>query len=89
MALSFSLNILPLFRQKDIVCMESLEVRLNDYAYMGNSAGDDVYKDYANARHVLAHLTGEEQPRMPKGGPFWDDGKLEIFRNWVASGCLK
>ncbi|GAB1720468.1 MAG: hypothetical protein NTAFB09_21990 [Nitrosospira sp.] len=69
--------------------MGSFDVRLNDYAYMGNSGGDGVYKDYANARHVLAHLTGEEQPRMPMGGPFWDEGKLGIFRDWIAAGCPK
>jgi len=34
-------------------------------------AGDDNFADHANARHVLARLSGTELPRMPADGAYW------------------
>ena len=87
MSKSFQQDILPLFRQRDILCMGNMNVLLNDYSYMSNPAGDAIHHDYANARHIFAHLKGDEQPRMPPGGPYWPDEKLNILYEWINSGC--
>jgi hypothetical protein len=86
MAVSFSADILPLFRPIDINHMKPRGVKLDEYTYMSEPAGDDTYPDHANARWVYAFLTGEQTPRMPPGGPFWDDPKLQKFKDWMDGG---
>ena len=83
---SFVNDIVPLFRQKDINCMRDMGVDLTSYTYMSDATGDASYADHANARHVLARLRGDEMPRMPMGGPYWNDGALGAYRNWVEEG---
>ena len=56
---------------------------------MSDPASDEVYADHAVARHVYAHLTGTtEGPRMPLGGPFWAQDKLELFQSWIEEGLM-
>jgi hypothetical protein len=86
MAVSFSANILPLFRPIDIQHMQPNGVLLSDYTYMSNPAGDDTYPDHANARWVYAYLTGDQSPRMPLGGPYWSDSQLQLYQNWMDGG---
>jgi hypothetical protein len=85
---SFATDILPLFRPQDINCMRPAPhgVLLDDYAYMSDETGDGVFADHANARHVFAHLTGDERPQMPKGGPFWSEADLATFEQWMTDG---
>jgi hypothetical protein len=83
---SFAAQIAPLFRNQDVFCMNPLAVRLKDYAYMSDGAGDGTYADHANARHVYARLTGDETPRMPAGGPFWSQAQLQLFDDWMDGG---
>lgn len=85
---SFASDVAPLFSDGDVACMKRFAVNLTDPDYMRDPAGNDAFADYANARHVYARLTGTETPRMPKGGPFWDDAKLQLFDEWMTDGFL-
>lgn len=81
---SFANDILPLFTDRDAHCMGGMGVHLREYDYMADPAGDAVYPDHANARHVLARLNGTETPRMPPGGPDWSDAQIALFETWMA-----
>lgn len=78
---SFANDIRPLFRPIDIATMLEFNVRLGEYAYMADP--DDGYR---NARDVGAYLTGDRQPRMPVGGPFWTEEQLRLFARWMDDG---
>lgn len=80
---SFASAIAPLFSDGDARCMGGMGVMLRDFGYMADPAGDDVYADHANARHVLARLKGQEAPRMPPGGTPWADEKIALFEAWM------
>jgi len=86
-SVSFERDILPLFRPMDIQCMrgQGAGFLLADYQFM--SAKDDTGA-YANASLTLDHLTGDETPRMPFGGPYWSDESIDLFRSWIKGGCL-
>jgi hypothetical protein len=85
MAVSFATDILPLFRSKDVNCMKKGGVALDSYEYMSNASGDSAFPDHANARHVHAHLAGDETPRMPPDGA-WPAANLEKFAQWMTDG---
>ena len=78
---SFAKDILPLFRAEDIDHMKPMDIRLDDYAYMSDSANN-----HGNAQSVYDSLTGKTQPRMPLGGPYWSKDKLDLFQNWMNGG---
>ena len=63
---SYSKDVKPLFRQRDIDCMNPFGVLLDDFNYMSDPTGDGVFADHANGRHVYARLTGEEHPGCRK-----------------------
>jgi hypothetical protein len=84
--ISFAKDIVTLFTSKDINCMKNFGVFLDDYQFMGEPSGDISYIDHANARHVYARLKGDDQPRMPKGGPYWSDEMLNKFEDWINGG---
>jgi hypothetical protein len=83
---SFGADIRPLFSARDINCMKNYFVNLDDYQYMSAPDGDNIFSDHANARHVLAHLTGAETPRMPQGGPYWTQSQLDLLKQWMDDG---
>lgn len=83
MTVSFAKDIAPLFTDGDARCMGGMGVHLREYDYMANPTGDAVFADHANARHVLARLNGTEAPRMPPGGPGWDEAQLALFTAWM------
>lgn len=74
---SFKNDILPLFRAVDINHMKPMGVLLNNYPYMSTPA---------NAQNVYSYLTGDSQPQMPIGGPFWTAAQLALFNSWMTSG---
>lgn len=84
MAGSFQTDVLPLFRPQDIQHMNAMGVKLNQFDWMSNPAGDGKYPDHAHANHVYARLAGTETPRMPSGGPFWTDAQLETLHDWMT-----
>jgi hypothetical protein len=86
---TFADDILPLLTPSQIQCMAGKGVFLDDFAYMSDAASDDVYPDHAAARHVYARLAGTtEGPRMPLGGPFWGQDKLDLFQSWIEKGFM-
>ena len=84
--ISFSGDIVPMFRPQDVTCMRGFNVLLSAYDYMSDPSADPDYPDHANARHVLARLEGAETPRMPKGGPFWSQAMLSKYKTWMEGG---
>jgi hypothetical protein len=74
---SFKNDILPLFRQIDIDHMKPMGVFLDEYTYMSMPA---------QAQSVYSYLTGDSQPRMPLGGPFWTAAQLALFNLWMTTG---
>jgi hypothetical protein len=74
---SFKNDILPLFRPVDISHMQPMGVLLDDYTYMSTPA---------NAQTVYSYLTGDSQPQMPMGGPFWTAAQLQLFNSWMTTG---
>ena len=78
MPVSFARDIKPLFRTVDVDHMGPLGVLLDDYAYMS-----DATDDHVNANAVLDVLKNH---RMPPGGPFWSQDKLDLFSKWMADG---
>ena len=84
--ISFAKDIRPLFSIREIQCMKTPGVRLDDYSYMADDQGGGDFPDHANARNVLVYLTGAKQPRMPPGGPYWSTSNLEKFETWMTDG---
>ncbi len=74
---SFNADILPLFTRSDIEHMNAFGVRLGQHDWMSQPC---------NAKNVYKYLSGESQPRMPLGGPYWSQSQLELFARWMATG---
>jgi hypothetical protein len=85
---SFANDIKPKFRPQDIACMNRQQIPLVDYDYMSDPTGDASYADHANARHVLARLSGTETRRMPLNGPYWSDADIKTLSDWIEGGVL-
>ena len=81
MSVSFASQIVRMFRQKDIDCMQAYGVLLNNYTYMSDPSGN-----HANASQVRDYLTGALTPRMPKGGPFWAQTMIDLYNQWMSDG---
>jgi len=76
-SVSFERDIKPLFRQIDLDHMAPMGVALDDYEYMS---------DASNAKSVYEFLTGDQEPRMPIGGPYWSQEQLELYSRWLEAG---
>lgn len=72
---SFKTDILPMFRQGDIDCMEPYDVHLDSYEWMS---------DPTNAKNVYLRLSGKRTPRMPADGAYWDKDMLKKFNDWMT-----
>jgi hypothetical protein len=88
MSASFANDIAHLFNSRDLSCMARLGVHLDDYSYMSDPSSDGAFADHANARDVYAHLTGDKEPRMPLGGPYWSAAQLQLYAQWMMDGFL-
>ena len=75
--LSFERDIRPMFRDIDVDHMENMGVMLADHTWMS---------DPENAKRVLAFLSGDEEPRMPPGGPYWTEEQLKRLSDWIEGG---
>lgn len=73
MALSFTTDIRPLFRDGDIKCMEKAGVKLNDPAWMCIPA---------NAQSVYAAVSAG---KMPPDAP-WAPDRISLFKRWMDAG---
>ena len=76
-SVSFERDIKPLFREIDLDHMTPMGVPLDDYSYMS---------DPSNAQAVYEYLTGDQEPRMPIGGPYWSQEQLELYARWLEAG---
>jgi len=70
MDVTYFKDIKPLFREKDVTCMQE---RFNLYSY------DDVSK-YADAIYQQVSTY-----KMPEDGP-WTDDKIKLFKEWMDTG---
>lgn len=87
MTTSFERDIKPLFRPMDKSCMAGFGIDLGDYAWMSDPAGDAEFPDHANSRGVHERLLPDAGAgRMPKNGPYWDEGKITTFEKWMDEG---
>ena len=74
MALSFSANIRPCFREGDIECMARAGVKLDDPAWMCVPA---------NAQNVYDQVASGH---MPPDAP-WPPDRIALFKKWMDAGC--
>ena len=74
---SFAAKIKPLFTATDVAHMKPMGVKLNNYAYMSNSAGG-----HANAKAVYNKVKSGE---MPPGAP-WPAARVSLFAKWMSDG---
>jgi hypothetical protein len=81
MAVSFSKDIVPLFRKVDIDHMRQHQVFLDDYKYMSDPTGD-----HANATDVQNRLNSTNQTlRMPPDIR-WAAAQLQLYDQWMKDG---
>ena len=78
MPISFSRDILPMFRPIDIEHMNKHNIFLADYTYMS-----DPSSDHGNAQAVEDSLV---QQSMPPGGPYWTAQQLSLYKQWRSDG---
>jgi len=76
-SLSFEHDIRPMFRDVDVDHMDAMGVMLADHAWMSNPE---------NAKKVFDFLSGDEEPRMPPGGPYWTEEQLKRLSDWIEGG---
>lgn len=73
MAVSYTANIRPLFRDGDIKCMKAAGVLLDDAAWMSVPA---------NAQHVLHAVSSG---KMPPDAP-WPEERVALLQQWIEAG---
>ena len=73
MALSFAMDILPMFREGDVKCMASDGVLLDDPAWM---------RVAANAQAVYGAVSNGS---MPPDAP-WTEDRVKTFKAWMDEG---
>jgi hypothetical protein len=74
MALSFAVDIRPLFREEDIECMQGMGVDLGDAAWMCVPA---------NAQSVYERVADGSMPPDEA----WSQEKVSLFKSWMDAGC--
>lgn len=84
---SYAKDIRPLFNAHDLACMGRKGVKLDNYAWMSDPAAGDGYPDHANGRKVFDFVRPDgNEPRMPMGGPYWDDDQVGLYQQWMDGG---
>jgi hypothetical protein len=81
MPVSFSKDVLPLFRKMDIEHMKGFEVLLDDYTYMSDPTGD-----HQNARNIEDRLSANGPSQQMPPDRKWTDEELNTYRQWMADG---
>ncbi len=77
MAVSFAVDIKPLFTDMDVAHMRSSGVSLDDFDYM---------RDPTHAQNVLDKVSAGVMPPSSSGEPSWSPEKIQLFRDWMADG---
>ena len=55
---------------------------------LGGKSGPSFVPGDPDNSLVIAHLTGNREPRMPFGLPPLSDQEVELFRRWIKSGAV-
>ena len=90
---SFSQDIQPLLQRSCQGCHQpssrqgGLDVTNFENLRTGGQHGATFVTGAPDRSLILAHLTGDREPRMPLGLPPLDASDIELFRNWIASGA--
>lgn len=64
-----------------------LELTSWDRLFAGSEHGDVIVPFRADESHLIDHLTGDAEPRMPYERPPLDAGEIDLIRDWVAAGA--
>jgi hypothetical protein len=84
---SYAADIRPLFDARDVACMRRKGVMLGDYGWMSDPAPGDGYDDHAHSRMVFDFVRPDgKEPRMPLGGPYWEDEQVALYQRWMDEG---
>jgi hypothetical protein len=68
-------------------CMENMGWLLSDVEFMTDPVGGQGFDDHFHARKTYARLSTTNLARkMPKGGPYWTDDQLALYRQWMEEG---
>ena len=90
---SFSQDIQPLLQRSCQGCHQpssrqgGLDVTNIESLRTGGQHGEAFVVGVPDRSLLLAHLTGDREPRMPLGQPPLDPSDIELFRAWIASGA--
>ena len=85
MATSYTMDVRPLFRAKDVACMAQKGVMLGDADWMCDPATSDEFVDHGNARKVFSVLS---EGQMPPDGA-WTQARLDVYKQWMQDGFVK
>lgn len=75
-------DILPMFRPQDVTCMTPQGVKIGDVTWMCDPAGNHGFPDHGNARRVFAAL---HRGFMPPDGQ-WSQQWLDTYQSWMDGG---
>jgi WD40 repeat protein len=90
---SYSQEIQPLLQRSCQGCHQpssrqgALDVTNFESLRTGGQHGEAFVAGAPDRSLLLAHLTGDREPRMPLGQPPLDPSDIELFRAWIASGA--
>jgi len=82
MAVTYTADIAPKFRPKDIGCMTQHRIRLGDSAWMCSPAAAHGFADHGNARVVFGQLSAGSMP--PDGA--WPQDWIDTYQAWMSGG---
>ena len=77
MAVSFKIDILPMFTSMDIAHMSRAGVLLDDYTYMSNPA---------SATSVYEQVAAGTMPPGDSGEQPWSQEQVQLFKAWMDAG---
>ena len=86
-------DIWPIIQRQCQAChqpaVKQANLQLTDYEgfRQGGKSGPAFVPGDPEQSLVIAHLTGDREPRMPFGLPPLTDQEIELFRLWIKSGA--
>lgn len=91
---SFTKQIKPIIEEKCLDCHSADEPKgeydmtsLATMTLAGRKSGIGVVPHKPTESSIIAYLTGEKKPRMPKGDDPLTPEQIQLFRDWIASGA--
>lgn len=84
---SFAMDVLPLFRSKDLGCMKPLGAIRDSFDEASDATGNATHADHGNARDVPDRVDGTVVPRMSMDAAPWTADQIGVLRAWIEDGC--